>query len=107
VSVAEASTPASTSSPASREGWADALKGLLVVLVVLWHVVLKSTLQVDWQLGVPVPGAWGLAVDAVWPFLMPTFVLVSGVFAAGALARPWSTVLRPRVLRFACTCCGR
>ncbi|ROP75231.1 poly-gamma-glutamate capsule biosynthesis protein CapA/YwtB (metallophosphatase superfamily) [Frigoribacterium sp. PhB107] len=101
MSVAAASAPASTSSPASREGWADALKGLLIVLVVLWHVVLKSTLQVDWQLGLPVPGAWGLAVDAVWPFLMPAFVLVSGVFAAGALARPWSAVLRPRVLRFA------
>lgn len=98
MSGAAVSAPAS---PASREGWADALKGLLVVLVVLWHVVLKSTLQVDWQLGLPVPGAWGLTVDTVWPFLMPAFVLVSGVFAAGALDRPWSAVLRPRVLRFA------
>jgi uncharacterized membrane protein YcfT len=84
----------------SRDGWADAVKGLLIVLVVLWHVVMKSALQVDWQLGLPVPGAWGLAADLVWPFLMPLFVLVSGVFAAGALARPWAAVLRPRVLRF-------
>lgn len=83
-----------------REGWGDALKGFLIVLVVLWHVIMKSYLQIDWQLGVPIPGAWGLFGDLIWPFLMPLFLLVSGYFAANAFARPWSAVLRPRVLRF-------
>ncbi|KQR51910.1 hypothetical protein ASF88_09920 [Leifsonia sp. Leaf336] len=86
--------------PAVRETWGDALKGVLILLVVFWHVVMKSYLQVDWQLGVPIPGVWGLAGDAIWPFLMPLFLLVSGYFAANAFARPWRIVVRSRVLRF-------
>jgi len=62
--------------------------------------VMKSYLQVDWQLGVPIPGVWGLAGDVVWPFLMPLFLLVSGYFAANAFTRPWRVVARTRVLRF-------
>ncbi|MFK4790072.1 CapA family protein [Microbacterium sp. ZW T5_56] len=83
-----------------RLGWADALKGALILLVVFWHVVLKTYLQVDWRIGIPIPGVWGLLSDLIWPFLMPLFLLVSGVFAADALSRPWARVLRPRVLRF-------
>jgi uncharacterized membrane protein YcfT len=86
--------------PAVRETWGDALKGVLIVLVVFWHVVMKSYLQVDWQLGVPIPGVWGLAGDVIWPFLMPLFLLVSGYFAANAFTRPWRVVARTRVLRF-------
>jgi fucose 4-O-acetylase-like acetyltransferase len=74
--------------PAAREAWGDTLKGALIILVVLWHVIMKSHLQLDWQLGVPIPGAWGLVGDAIWPFLMPLFLLVSGYFAANALGRP-------------------
>lgn len=86
--------------PAVRETWGDALKGVLILLVVFWHVVMKSYLQIDWQLGVPIPGVWGLAADAIWPFLMPLFLLVSGCFAANAFRRPWRVVARTRVLRF-------
>ncbi len=86
--------------PAVRETWGDALKGVLILLVVFWHVVMKSYLQVDWRLGVPIPGVWGLAGDAIWPFLMPLFLLVSGYFAANAFARPWRVVARTRVVRF-------
>ncbi len=91
--------------PAVRETWGDALKGVLIVLVVFWHVVMKSYLQVDWQLGVPIPGVsipgvWGLTGDVIWPFLMPLFLLVSGYFAANAFSRPWRVVARTRVLRF-------
>lgn len=85
---------------AARETWGDALKGVLILLVVFWHVVMKSYLQVDWQLGVPIPGVWGLVGDAIWPFLMPLFLLVSGYFAANAFARPWRVVVRTRVVRF-------
>ena len=84
----------------SRDAWGDTLKGLLIVLVVFWHVVMKDLLQVDWHLPVPVPGVWGLLADFVWPFLMPLFLLVSGFYAADALRRPWAAVLRPRVVRF-------
>ncbi|WP_336696478.1 CapA family protein [Curtobacterium sp. USHLN213] len=84
----------------NRDTWGDAVKGLLIVLVVFWHVVMKSTLQVDWHIGLPVPGAWGMLGNGIWPFLMPAFLLVSGVYAANALHRPWTTVVRPRVVRF-------
>ncbi|WP_290474219.1 CapA family protein [Leifsonia sp. 71-9] len=89
-----------TPAPAAREGWGDALKGVLIALVVLWHVIMKSYLNIDWQLGVPVPGAWGLFGDLIWPFLMPLFLLVSGYFAANAFTRPWAVVARTRVVRF-------
>ena len=89
-----------TSTGHGRLAWADALKGTLILLVVFWHVVLKTYLQVDWRIGVPIPGAWGLLSDIIWPFLMPLFLLVSGVFAADALSRPWASVLRSRVWRF-------
>jgi hypothetical protein len=29
----------------------DALKGVLILFVVIWHVITKSYLQVDWQIG--------------------------------------------------------
>ncbi|WP_292797035.1 acyltransferase family protein, partial [Microbacterium sp. UBA6633] len=89
-----------TAATTSRAPWGDAAKGLLIVLVVFWHVVLKTYLQVDWRLGIPLPGAWGLASDLIWPFLMPLFLFLSGYFASAALARPWAAVLRPRVGRF-------
>ncbi|MFF1876283.1 CapA family protein [Leifsonia sp. NPDC058230] len=89
-----------SSTHATREGWGDALKGVLILLVVLWHVIMKSYLQVDWHISVPIPGAWGLFGDLIWPFMMPLFLLVSGYFAANALTRPWSAVARPRILRF-------
>lgn len=84
----------------SRREWVDAAKGLLIVLVVFWHVVLKTYLQVDWRIGLPIPGVWGLASDVIWPFLMPLFLLISGLLAAPALSRPWAIVLRTRVARF-------
>lgn len=89
-----------TPAPAAREGWGDALKGVLIALVVLWHVIMKSYLNIDWQLGVPVPGVWGLFGDLIWPFLMPLFLLVSGYFAANAFSRPWAVVARTRVIRY-------
>jgi len=83
-----------------RESWGDALKGALIVLVVLWHVIVKTYLQVDWQIALPMPRAWALLAEVIWPFLLPLFLLVSGYFAAPALTRPWSQVIRPRIVRF-------
>jgi fucose 4-O-acetylase-like acetyltransferase len=41
----------STAAPAAREAWGDVLKGVLILFVVIWHVITKSYLQVDWQIG--------------------------------------------------------
>ncbi|MDR2323643.1 MAG: acyltransferase family protein, partial [Microbacterium sp.] len=86
--------------PKTRLDWADAAKGLLIVLVVFWHVVMKSYLTIDWRIGLPIPGAWGLISDLAYPVRMPLFFLISGCFAANAIARPWAAVFRSRVLRF-------
>lgn len=86
--------------PAAREGWGDALKGLLILLVVLWHVIMKSYLTIDWQIGLPIPGIWGLSADLIWSFMMPLFLLLSGYFASSAFKRAWSVVARPRILRY-------
>lgn len=86
--------------PVTREAWGDALKGLLIVLVVLWHVIMKSYLQVDWTISLPIPGVWGIAGDLIWSFMMPLFLLVSGYFASTALTRPWAVVARTRIARF-------
>ncbi|WP_187976384.1 CapA family protein [Mycetocola sp. JXN-3] len=80
--------------------WPDVAKGLLIILVVFWHTVVKSYLQVDWRIPVPIAGAWGIAADITYPVRMPLFFLISGCFAASALARPWGAVFRGRVVRF-------
>lgn len=90
----------STSTTASREAWGDSLKGLLIVFVVLWHVIMKSYLQVAWQIDLPIPGAWGLIGDVLWSFMMPLFLAVSGYFAANAFRRDWSAVIRTRIVRY-------
>ncbi|RLP83060.1 hypothetical protein D9V34_07410 [Mycetocola lacteus] len=80
--------------------WPDAAKGLLIILVVFWHTVVKSYLQVDWRIPVPIAGAWGIAADITYPVRMPLFFLISGCFAASAIARSWGAVFRSRVVRF-------
>ncbi|MEV1157413.1 acyltransferase [Micromonospora chokoriensis] len=83
-----------------RAEWADAAKGACIILVVLWHVVVKDYLQVDWHLGVPVPGLWGTLGEQFLPLRMPLFFTISGVFAANAAQRPWRVVARSRVAGF-------
>lgn len=80
-----------------REAWADLAKGACIVLVVLWHVLTKSYLLVDWRLTVPVPGLWGTLGELFLPLRMPLFFTISGVFAAAAAARPWRAVAAVRV----------
>jgi hypothetical protein len=80
-----------------REAWADVAKGACIVLVVLWHVITKHYLLVDWRLPVPIPGVWGTLGELFLPLRMPLFFTVSGVFAAPAVARPWRAVALSRV----------
>lgn len=80
--------------------WADTAKGACIVLVVLWHVVMKDYLQVDWHIGIPLPGAWGTLGEQLLPLRMPLFFTISGVFATTALARPWRQTARSRIAKF-------
>ncbi|MFI6064087.1 acyltransferase family protein [Micromonospora sp. NPDC051227] len=95
--------PASAPAPAAgshRAQWADAAKGVCIILVVLWHVVVKDYLQIDWHIGVPVPGFWGTLGEQFLPLRMPLFFTISGVFAANAAQRPWRVVARSRIAGF-------
>ncbi|KAB1941003.1 acyltransferase family protein [Micromonospora sp. ALFpr18c] len=83
-----------------RAEWADAAKGVCVILVVGWHVVVKDYLQIDWHVGVPVPGLWGTLGEQFLPLRMPLFFTISGVFAANAAQRPWRVVARSRIAGF-------
>ncbi|WCN79141.1 acyltransferase family protein [Micromonospora sp. LH3U1] len=83
-----------------RAEWADAAKGGCIILVVLWHVVVKDYLQIAWHVGVPVPGLWGTLGEQFLPLRMPLFFTISGVFAANAAQRPWRVVARSRIAGF-------
>ncbi|MEV4537818.1 acyltransferase [Asanoa sp. NPDC049518] len=83
-----------------RLAWADAAKGVCIILVVLWHVVVKDYLLVDWHIGLPVPGVWGTLGEQLLPLRMPLFFTISGFFATGALVRPWRVVARGRIATF-------
>ncbi|MEV4656973.1 acyltransferase [Micromonospora sp. NPDC049301] len=90
----------STPARPHRAQWADAAKGACIILVVLWHVVVKDYLQIDWHVGVPVPGLWGTVGEQFLPLRMPLFFTISGVFAANAVQRPWRVVARSRIAGF-------
>ncbi|GIJ11342.1 acyltransferase family protein [Micromonospora andamanensis] len=87
-------------SAGTRLAWADVAKGGCILLVLLWHVIVKDYLQIDWRLDVPVPGAWGVFGELLLPMRMPLFFTISGMFAATAVQRPWRSVARPRAARF-------
>jgi D-alanine--D-alanine ligase len=90
-----------TGAPAAkRVVWADTAKGACILLVVLWHVVMKHYLQIDWKLSVPLPGAWGTLGEQLLPLRMPLFFAVSGIFAVNAVGRPWRVLGRSKVARF-------
>lgn len=81
-----------------REPWADAAKGVLILLVVLWHATRKHVAQLAW-VPEPVQTAWQTANVLLQPVRVPLFFLVSGYLAARAVHRPWPVVLRTRVAR--------
>ncbi|MEU8821730.1 acyltransferase [Actinoplanes sp. NPDC048796] len=93
-------TIASISGGRPRAEWADVAKGVCIVLVVLWHVIMKHYLPIDWHLSLPLPGAWGLFGEQLLPLRMPVFFTISGMFAAAAVHRPWRVVRRSRIAKF-------
>ena len=85
---------------ADRVRWADTAKGLCILLVVLWHVVAKQYLRLEWPEGLRVPGVWGTFCELLLPLRMPLFFTISGMFALNAVHRPWRISARSRVARF-------
>ena len=79
----------------SRVDWVDYAKGLCIVLVVMMH----STLGVEKAMG---EASW-LHGFIAWarPFRMPDFFLISGLFLASRIDRPWRSYLDSKVLHFA------
>ncbi|MEV4703746.1 acyltransferase [Actinoplanes sp. NPDC049316] len=83
-----------------RAGWADVAKGVCILLVVMWHVIMKHYLQIDWHLPAPIPGLWGTFGDQLLPLRMPVFFTISGLFAAAAVQRSWKVTARSRIAKF-------
>nr|WP_239095665.1 acyltransferase [Micromonospora lutea] len=98
--IGSVTTGTGQASGGTRLAWADVAKGGCILLVLLWHVIVKDYLQIDWRLDVPVPGAWGTFGELLLPMRMPLFFTISGMFAAAAVQRPWRSVTRPRITRF-------
>jgi uncharacterized membrane protein YcfT len=78
-----------------RVDWVDVAKGICIVLVVMMH----ATLGVEKATGAP---SW-LNGFIHWaaPFRMPDFFLISGLFLASRIDRPWANYLDSKVLHFA------
>jgi uncharacterized membrane protein YcfT len=79
----------------NRIAWVDTAKGLCILLVVLMH----STLGVEKYSGME---SWlhGF-IEWARPFRMPDFFLISGLFLARRIDRPWRSYLDSKIVHFA------
>ena len=85
---------AASGQPATRNAWVDAAKGLCIILVVLFH----STLGVEKEIGAL---TWmHQVIEWAKPFRMPDFFLISGLFLAARINRPWRDFLDAKVWHF-------
>ncbi len=78
-----------------RVAWVDYAKGICIVLVVAMH----STLGVEKAAGT-VSFLHGF-IDWARPFRMPDFFMISGLFLASRINRPWRGYLDTKVIHFA------
>ncbi len=84
-----------TTSAKPRIDWVDYGKGICIILVVMMH----STLGVEKALA---ETSWMHAfIDWAKPFRMPDFFLISGLFLAARIDRPWRSYLDSKVVHFA------
>lgn len=79
----------------TRLAWVDVAKGLCILLVVLMH----ATLGVEKAIGSET--SLNAFVEWARPFRMPDFFLISGLFLAARIDRPWHSYLDTKVLHFA------
>ena len=78
-----------------RIDWVDYAKGICIILVVMMH----STLGVE-----KAAGAQSFVhhfIDWARPFRMPDFFLISGLFLASRIDRPWREYLDTKFIHFA------
>jgi uncharacterized membrane protein YcfT len=79
----------------ARLDWVDVAKGICIILVVMMH----ATLGVEKATG----DVSDLNAFIEWakPFRMPDFFLISGLFLAARIDRPWRQYLDTKVVHFA------
>jgi uncharacterized membrane protein YcfT len=78
-----------------RLDWVDVAKGICIILVVMMH----STLGVEKAIGVET--SLHTFIEWARPFRMPDFFLISGLFLAARIDRPWRAYLDTKVVHFA------
>jgi len=78
-----------------RVGWVDYAKGICIILVVAMH----STLGVEKAAG-SLSSLHGF-IDWARPFRMPDFFLISGLFLASRIDRPWRAYFDTKFIHFA------
>lgn len=80
---------------AGRVDWVDYAKGICIILVVMMHSTLgveKATGELSWLNGF---------IEWARPFRMPDFFLISGLFLASRIDRPWRQYLDTKLVHFA------
>jgi uncharacterized membrane protein YcfT len=78
-----------------RIDWVDTAKGICIILVVMMHSTLgveKAAGEISWLNGF---------IEWARPFRMPDFFMISGLFLASRVDRPWRQYLDTKVLHFA------
>lgn len=88
-------TIATKSAAAGRVDWVDVAKGICIILVVMMH----STLGVEKAIGYETQ--LHHFIEWARPFRMPDFFLISGLFLASRIDRPWRAYLDTKVVHFA------
>lgn len=89
--------PAASSSVAVadyRVDWVDIAKGICIILVVMLH----ATLGVEKAMGET--STFSAVIAWAAPFRMPDFFLISGLFLARRIDRPWRSYLDSKVVHF-------
>lgn len=79
---------------ADRVAWVDIAKGICIILVVMMH----TTLGMEKAAGIT--GWMHHVVEFAKPFRMPDFFLISGLFLAATINRPWRLYLDRKVVHF-------
>lgn len=78
-----------------RVDWVDYAKGICIILVVMMHSTLgveKAAGELSWLNGF---------IEWAKPFRMPDFFLISGLFLAARIDRPWRQYLDTKLVHFA------
>lgn len=94
VDGAPAGAPTAAAGPAARPRmeWMDTLRGVAILLMLLWHATAVPRLH-----GIVVPDVLVAVNDALLPFRMPTLMFLSGLLLPRSLSKPLVTYLRGKV----------